>query len=189
MTPPDENVQFPEALAALEKLLDQYPGVIIGGIASSVLGNIRLTADVDAMIFASTENIPAIIQTAAELGITPRIEKAVEFARKNRVLLLRQGDSATNIDISLGLLPFEKEVIARRQKVAVGSITIPLPTPEDLIIMKAVANRPKDMLDIQGILQAHPSLDRKRIEFWLKQFAEALDRPEIWLEVEKILAG
>ena len=57
---------------------------------------------------------------------------------------------------------------------------IHLPTPEDLIIMKAVAHRPKDWLDIQGIIQSHPDLDRRRIREWVTQFAELLEMPELW---------
>ena len=34
-----------------------------------------------------------------------------------------------------------------------------LPIPEDLIIMKTIAHRPKDLLDIQAILDSHHDLD------------------------------
>jgi hypothetical protein len=175
-------------LSALQRLLDYYHrGVIIGGIASSLLGKARLTADLDAMILLSIDNIPEFLQTAETMGIFPRIENAAEFGRKNRVLLLQHRDSATNIDISLGFLPFEEEVIERSQVVRVENLDIRLPTPEDLIIMKAVAHRPKDMLDIQGIAEATATLDKKRIEFWLRQFAEALDMPELWVDVDNAL--
>jgi len=189
MTLPDEMQLFLAPLNALQSLLEHFHGrgVIIGGIASSLLGKARLTADLDAMIILSMENIPDLLETAEKLGIYPRMENAAEFARKNRVLLLRHRDSATNIDISLGILPFEKEVVERSRQVVVGSIKIQLPTPEDLIIMKAVAHRPKDMLDIQGIANANPNLDRKRIEFWVRQFAEALDQAELWTDVEILL--
>ncbi len=33
-----------------------------------------------------------------------------------------------------------------------GSIDVRLPTPEDLIILKSVAHRPQDMLDIEAIV-------------------------------------
>lgn len=189
MTLPEEMQLFLAPLNALQSLLEQFHGrgVIIGGIASSLLGKARLTADLDAMILLSLENIPDLMESAEKLGIYPRMENAAEFARKNRVLLLRHRDSATNIDISLGILPFEEEMVERSQQVVVGSIKIQLPTPEDLIIMKAVAHRPKDMLDIQGIANANPYLDRKRIEFWVRQFAEALDLAELWTDVDKLL--
>jgi len=48
------------------------------------------------------------------------------------------------------------------------------------IIVEAVAHRPKDLLDIQGIIQRHPDLDRRRIRSWVTQFADLLDRPELW---------
>ena len=189
MTLPEEMQLFLAPLNALQSLLEQFHGrgVIIGGIASSLLGKARLTADLDAMILLSLENIPDLMESAEKLGIYPRMENAAEFARKNRVLLLRHRDSATNIDISLGILPFEEEMVERSQQVVVGSIKIQLPTPEDLIIMKAVAHRPKDMLDIQGIANANPYLDRKRIKFWVRQFAEALDLAELWTDVDKLL--
>ncbi len=63
------------------------------------------------------------------------------------------------------------------------ALKIRLPTPEDLIIMKAVAHRPKDLLDIQGIIQSHPHLDRERIQDWVTQFADLLEMPELWDDI------
>lgn len=60
-----------------------------------------------------------------------------------------------------------------------------LPTPEDLIILKAVAHRDKDLLDIKEIVNIHPGIDRRRIEYWVTQFAEVLEMPEIWFDIEK----
>jgi len=62
-----------------------------------------------------------------------------------------------------------------------------LPTPEDLIIMKAVAHRPKDLVDIQAIAANYPDLDKERIRFWVVQFGEALDLPELWIQILKLL--
>jgi predicted nucleotidyltransferase len=77
--------------------------------------------------------------------------------------------------------------VERSQLINIGKISIRLPTVEDLIIMKAVAHRAKDILDIQGVVDANPNLDKQRIKYWLRQFAEALELPEIWLDVEKLL--
>jgi predicted nucleotidyltransferase len=180
---------FLAPLEALQKLIEKFDnrGVVIGGIASSLLGKTRLTADLDVMILLSINDIPDLIREAGNAGLEMRIDNADEFARKNRVLLLRHRDSATNIDITLGNLPFEEEVVERSQLINIGKISIRLPTVEDLIIMKAVAHRAKDILDIQGVVDANPDLDKQRIEYWLRQFAEALESPEIWLDVEKLL--
>ena len=61
------------------------------------------------------------------------------------------------------------------------------PAPEDLIILKAVAHRPKDMADIQAIADSHPGLDDGRIRFWVEQFGEALDTPDLWDMISRVL--
>jgi hypothetical protein len=60
---------------------------------------------------------------------------------------------------------------------------------EDLLILKAVAHRPKDLIDIQEIVLSHPGLDVERIEQWVRKFADALEMPEIWDDIVNILAS
>ncbi|MCL4529763.1 MAG: nucleotidyl transferase AbiEii/AbiGii toxin family protein, partial [Chloroflexi bacterium] len=170
MTFPEPLASLIEPLTALQSLLDRFraQGVIIGGIATGFLGKPRFTVDLDAMFLASTRDISQILEMAKEEGIEPRTDKVIEFAQKSRVLLLRHTASRTNIDISLGILPFEEEVVARSVVHDAGVISVRLPTPEDLIIMKAVAHRPKDMLDIQAVIESHPDLDIARIKRWVK---------------------
>jgi len=67
------------------------------------------------------------------------------------------------------------------------ALRVRLPTPEDLIIMKAIAHRPKDFEDIRTIVDKYPDLDQSRIERWVKDFAEVLETPELWGQIEKIL--
>jgi predicted nucleotidyltransferase len=176
-------------IQALQSLLSRFHerGVIIGGIAASLLGTPRYTVDLDAVFLLSFEDIPGLLSEAAQLGIEPRISDAAGFARKSRVLLLRHTASGTDIDLSLGILPFEVEMVERSIMVDVGPIKLRLPTPEDLIIMKAVAHRPKDMSDIQAIAASHPDLDKERIRSWLEQFGEALDLPGLWEEIARLL--
>ena len=176
-------------LQALQNLVAQFKhqGVIIGGIAASLLGTPRFTADLDAVFLLSVDDIPRLLQEAARQGIEPRIPDAEAFARKNRVLLLRHTTSGTDIDLSLGILPFEYEMVERSSLVNVGALQLRLPTPEDLIIMKAIAHRPKDLADIEAIAASHPDLDEERISDWVEQFGEALDLPELWDEISKYL--
>ncbi len=176
-------------LQALQNLLGQFDqhGVIVGGIAASFLGTPRYTVDLDAVFLLSIEDLPKFLEMAAQQGIEPRIADAIAFARQSRVLLLKHVASGTAIDISLGMLPFEVEMIERSQMFDLGGIQLRLPTSEDLIIMKAVARRPKDLEDIRAIVAKQPFLDKKRIRFWLEQFGEALDWPELWREIEKLL--
>ena len=172
-------------LIALQRLLARFndQGLIIGGVAASLLGKPRLTADVDAVMLVSTDDLPRLVQAAALEGLAPRIADAEAFARRNRVLLLRHQDTGIDVDVSLGMLPFEVEAVERSVLYSLGDVSVRLPTPEDLIVFKAVAHRPRDLLDIQAIIASHPGLDRARIQDWLRQFAQALDMPELWDDI------
>ncbi len=95
-TPPSVTPLLAPILA-LQNLLTQFnnQGVIIGGVAASLLGTPRFTVDLDAVILLNLEDIPKLISAAAENGIEPRIPNPIPFARKNRVLLLRHSARGT----------------------------------------------------------------------------------------------
>jgi predicted nucleotidyltransferase len=177
-----------DPLDALQHLLERFKnkGVIIGGVAASLLGQPRLTVDLDAVILISVDDLPKLIDAAFHEGMITRIVDAENFAQKNRVLLLQHENSGINIDISLGILPFEAEMVERSQEFKLGDLHIRLPTPEDLIIMKAIAHRSKDLEDIKAVAASHPNLDKRRIRFWVEQFSEALEMTNLWNEIEKL---
>lgn len=179
---------FRAAIEAVQRLLEKFDnrGVIIGGIAVGLLGRPRFTEDVDAMFLLSTTDIPKFLQVANAEEIQARISNIEEFARQSRVLLLKHVPSNTNIDISLGVLPFEEEMVARGSVQSITTLSVRLPTPEDLIIMKAIAHRPKDLEDIRTIIDKHAKLDVDRIKQWIKSFAEVLESPNLWIDIEKM---
>ena len=162
-------------------------GIIIGGIAASLLGKPRTTRDIDALVFVDENKWPEFLKTGENFGFYPRNKDILKFAEQNRILLLTHKPTHIDIDISFGFLPFEKESLNRAITLPIGGITIPLPTPEDLIIMKAVAHRHQDLLDIEGIIEANPELDFKRIKYWVKEFAEVLETKEIFDDIRKLL--
>ncbi|MBN2006361.1 MAG: hypothetical protein JXA21_23615 [Anaerolineae bacterium] len=127
------------------------------------------------------------MEIAQREGLIPRIADAPAFARQHRVLLLQHQDSGINIDISLGLLPFEVEAVDHNRALLIGSLSIRLPTPEDLIIFKAVAHRPKDLLDIQALVECYPNLDKKYVAERVKEFAQLLEMPEMWDDLAAML--
>lgn len=180
---------FRTTIEALNRLFYNFDhrGVIIGGVAVGLLGKPRYTADVDAVVLLSTKDISNFLQLAHTEDIVPRIENAEDFARKSRVLLMKYAPTETEIDVSLGIMPFEEEMIERGEIKSFANLSVRLPTPEDLIIMKAIAHRPKDLEDIRTVVDNYPELDHHRIERWVKDFAELMETPELWGQIEKIL--
>jgi hypothetical protein len=84
-------------------------------------------------------------------------------------------------------MPFEEELLERAVEREIAGIIVRLPTVEDLIVMKCVANRPRDWADIEGLIDAHPELDSERVLLWARRFAEIMETPEVIEQLEKLL--
>ncbi|MEW5816644.1 MAG: nucleotidyl transferase AbiEii/AbiGii toxin family protein [Spirochaetota bacterium] len=165
------------------------PGAVIGGVAASLLGRPRLTRDVDAIVILHEGKWAEFLTAGEQFGFKPRVADALAFARKARVLLVRHEPSGIDVDMVFGGLPFEEETVARAAWTSIGGIHIPLPAPEDLIIMKAVAHRPRDLSDIEALLDAHPKLDLRRVRRWVREFSSALEMPEIMRDLETAITN
>jgi len=166
---------------------EQVPYTAIGGIAVALIAQPRMTHDIDTVVWLEYERWKGLLKAGERYGFTPRLSDALGFAVTARVLLLRHESSGINFDVSLGALPFELEMIERAATIKVSDFEVNVPTPEDLIITKAVAHRPKDIADIEAILSAHPHLDVQRVRFWVREFAVALERPQLSEGLEALL--
>jgi Nucleotidyl transferase AbiEii toxin, Type IV TA system len=184
----EENLErLRDPLAALMRWFSDagLRGAVVGGVAASLRGKPRLTKDIDAIVLESTAE--ALLRGGTAFGFSPRIPDAAEFSRETRVLLLRYAPGSIDIDISLGALPFEDEIIDRSTWIDIGGLRIRVASAEDLIIMKTVAGRPRDVMDIENILQVNPDLDIDRIRRWIREFSAVLEMPELYDNLEKLL--
>lgn len=179
------------ALAAVLGWCESFevPCVIIGGVAVSALSRPRFTDDVDALVLVPDKDWTAFLEATEGHGIGARIANPLEFARRYRILLLRHHPTNLDIDVSLGALPFEHDVVHRSRHVKLGRLSVPLPRYDDLIIMKAVAHRDQDLLDIAALIDASPRLNVTRIREVLREFAEILDTPELVTDIDLLLAA
>jgi hypothetical protein len=166
----------------------QIPIVVIGGVAASILGRPRMTRDIDMLVLLDEEEWSKTLREGAKFGFVPRLSDCLEFAKQSRVLLVRHKPSGIDVDITFAGLEFEMEAIARATWLSVGKTRLPLPMPEDLIIMKAIAHRPKDLADIESILEAQGKLNLRRIRKWVREFSSAIEAPEILDDLEDLLA-
>jgi hypothetical protein len=139
------------------------------------------------MILLAEDRWAAFLDAGRAFGFVPREADALAFAREARVLLLRHQPTGIDVDVALGCLPFEEEAVARATVGQVAGVSVPLPTPEDLVIMKAVAHRERDLGDIEGLLAAHPDLDVRRVRRWVRAFAGALEAPELYDDLQQQL--
>src|SRR4051794_39269655 len=163
---------------------ERIAGTIIGAVAVAIRGRPRNTDDVDAIFLGDAISSERLLESAARYGFVPRVDDVLGFAAHSRVLLLRHEPSGVDVDVSLGALRFDREMIERSTVVKVGRLQLRLSSAEDLVIMKAVARRPKDIADIEGLLTTNPDLDLDHIRRHLREFSSALEMPEIYDDFE-----
>ncbi|HEY3779975.1 MAG TPA: nucleotidyl transferase AbiEii/AbiGii toxin family protein [Fimbriimonadaceae bacterium] len=162
---------------------------LVGGVAVSLTSTPRFTADVDALILDADERIEWLITKFEKAGYRTRAVDQVGFTRRTRVLTLSDGDDV-GIDLMLGLLPFDEDLVERclSRRLADGT-AVPVASPEHLVVMKAIAWRPQDLLDIRAIIAVVPGLDRGFITRTFLEYAELLEVTDRVEELEALLTG
>ncbi len=159
----------------------------IGGLAVQHWGEPRLTRDIDLTLLTGFGREQEFVATILK-SYQPRRNDAQQFALTHRVLLA-QSEAGIGLDISLGALPFEEEMIDRALDIEfVPGIELRICAPEDLIVMKSFAGRPLDWQDAASVIirQGSDSLDWNYIETNLRPLAELKDAPEIMDELRRL---
>jgi hypothetical protein len=162
---------------------------IIGGLAVQRWGEPRLTRDVDLTLLTGFGNEPAFVD--ALLGaFRPRLPDARDFALRNRVVLLASSGGVP-LDVALGAMPFEEAAVGRATpfRIAPG-VDLVTCGAEDLLVMKAFAGRPRDWLDIEGIVARQgPRLDVGLVFRELDPLLELKDDAETGPRLRRLLSG
>lgn len=182
---------FRSALAALFgalKTIDR-PAMLIGGLAVIARGVPRLTIDIDAVVHGEGLDVDRLWKVLRDSGLEARVTDAAEIAKERLVLLLRHHASGVTVDLSLGWMQFEREAMKRATTVFLGGVPVPVATPEDLVVLKAVAWRAVDKLDItELIVRHHAGMDIQRMRGVLEGFYELLEVPERLKEFDQLVS-
>lgn len=148
---------------------------VIGGLAVQRWGEPRQTRDVDITLLTGLGGEESFIDPL--LGhFRPRIEGARQFALDRRVVLV-ETNGGIPLDISLGGLPYEARVIQRATDFSFDEgAVIRTCSAEDLVVLKAFADRPQDWLDVEGVVvRQGVMLDRELV---LSELLPLLDLKE-----------
>jgi hypothetical protein len=181
------NLQFETAWRLHQFLSERrIRYAIIGGIAVQRWGQPRLTRDVDVTILVPAGQEEPLLRELL-LAFPGRVDDALGFALVNRALpVLVPGGSEA--DITLGLPGYEEGAIARAVDYDLGDArVVKLCSAEDLVIHKAVAGRPQDLMDIEGIVaRQRDRLDLAYLRPRLAEFSSLLDDPEVAQRFERV---
>lgn len=161
----------------------------IGGLALQRWGENRLTKDVDLTLLTGFGKEEQYIDCLLSKYLG-RIDKAKEFALNYRVLLLKT-ENEIGIDLSLGAMPFEEQLIERSTKYEfLPGCTLRTCSAEDLIVLKGFAARPQDFVDIRSVaIRQGGNLQKNLIFERLKPLVELKEEPELLNKVRQVIDG
>jgi len=164
----------------------KYKYLIIGGIAAGTLGEPRVTGDVDVDIELSQEDIVDFLDKAKKAGFKVSKKKCVKTAEQTGTFKINYG--YFHIDFVIASTDFENEAFKRRQIVRLYGIKAFFPTPEDLILLKIIPGRDKDLLDAKSIVLRHKGkLDTQYLKSWAAKLCDEAQDTRIWNDLNKLL--
>ena len=159
---------------------------IIGGLAVQRWGDPRQTRDVDLTILTGLGGEERFIDPLLE-AYRGRIPDARTFALEHRVVLAETPEG-TPLDISLAGLPYEERVVERASPFQIAPATnLTTCSAEDLVALKAFADRPQDWLDIEGVVVRQGNqMDRALVMEELRGLLLLKEDPEPGTKLERL---
>jgi predicted nucleotidyltransferase len=167
------QVTLADIAAFLKEHATRY--ALIGGLAASLRGEPRVTADVDLVIAADMDRALQLVAVLEDSKFEPLFDHVEEVVQKAFILPLRHRTTGVKVDLAIGLSGFERNLIQRAADIEVDGLKVPVATAEDLLIMKALAARPRDDQDALGLIVAQgETLDWDYCLKTAKQLGEAI---------------
>jgi hypothetical protein len=176
-----------ELLTALSRVLASWGRwYVFGAQAVIAYGVPRLSADVDVTLKLVPDEPERFARDMAASGFALRVEDP-EFVRRTRVMPFVHLATAMPLDVVLAGSGLEDEFLERARVIDAGGTLLPLIHPEDLVIAKVLAGRPKDIEDAAGLWRLHGrQLDADRIRRTLHSLEEALAQSDLVPALERI---
>ncbi len=136
-------------------------------------GEPRLTRDIDITLGVDIDHLGEVLAVVQELNLKPLPKEIEPFARETMVLPALDEHTGIRVDFIFSYTPYETEAIKRARKIKIIDQEVNFTSPEDLIIHKIFAGRPRDIEDVRTVLLKNPDVDLQYIRGWLKEFDEA----------------
>ncbi len=165
---------------------EKFGYLIIGGIAAGILGEPRLTGDIDVDIILDKKQLNEFLNKAKRTGFKIDVQKCVKRVKEAGVFQISHGDF--HIDFIIASTDLEREAIKRKKIIKLYGLSAFFPTAEDFILLKIIPARPQDLMDAERVVTRHKGkLDLKYLKNWAEILSEEAQDMRIHNELQKLL--
>jgi hypothetical protein len=157
---------------------------VVGAFALTVLGVVRATTDVDALLFAKPGRLAKLEKPFKRAGFDTELRTAEADDPVSGILVLSD-DFGNHVELLGGLRNMDPEILSRTLEVRFRDEPLRIVGREDFIAMKCAAGSAQDLLDARSAYHAAPGpIDLDLLRTVTRRFGrEAADR------LEEIVAG
>lgn len=159
---------------------------VMGGIAVRTHGIPRPTQDVDFTVAIERSRLPEFYEAAGCLGYTVpehHVSGWVDQVAGMPLVRVRRYVEGRGVDVDVFLAesPFQRELVGRARIEQIDDLPMRVVTAEDLILLKLLAHRHRDLADVGDILFTQGQLDEAYLRRWAKELG-------VLAELENVLA-
>jgi hypothetical protein len=157
-----------DPLGALAGILEEagIEYALIGGHAVNAWVEPRFTADIDLTIEAGVAQMERLATVLERAGFTIQLESGADQPSGPDFVRFASVDGRLVLELQAAKTELQDWIIRRALHDSRG---LRVATPEDLIILKLIANRPKDQIDLIGLCGL-VDLDWDYVERWAREW-------------------
>jgi hypothetical protein len=174
--PPSEDQEFGylEVLSAAVDALSTppLPYCLIGALALGAYGRPRATHDVDLLILTDNATSHSYLDPLRAKGFAVASDWHESNPMAQNVVTRLAHPLAPDfpLDLIFATSPLHKNTVDRRKPIALHGIQVSVSSPEDLVLLKLSAGRPRDFDDVMSIVgNASAPLDLDYLWSWAER--------------------
>lgn len=161
---------------------------MLGGLAVGVLGEPRFTLDIDLDIFVEREDLGLFIKRAKDGPFQFNVKTAMINSEKFGTF--RLFCDGVQVDMILASTDLEKSALRRRKRSVLFGKKIFFPTAEDLVLLKLIPGRPKDLIDVESICLRHKGkLDIAYLTRWAQEICDKSEDFRVLRQLKEFLGS
>ncbi len=168
----DPEAAVPEdVIATLARLLDRAAigYALIGGHAVNAWLEPRFTADIDLTVQTDPGKLRQLTELLEKEGYRVAAEHGGELPSGPDIVRFVSAGGDILVRLQAAKTALQCEII---QRASVAPSGVRVATREDVIVMKLIADRPKDRLDLIGLARL-PHIDWLHVEHWAAEWQVA----------------
>lgn len=143
--------------------------MIVGAVAVGVWGRPRATMDIDVTVLTDAAGLESIARAAESLGLATD-RQWLEWNPLLSGVHMRLAGGGVVVDAMRPRDSHDATALQRRRAITVAGRPLWFAAPDDLIVMKLKAGRPRDFEDVIGILATQrEALDEAHMLDWARR--------------------